>query len=153
MKIVSIAPGTVNCGYAVWEDGKFTSFGSYNLLEMVHKKKKTDYPFIVKEFIRQTQLFDKVDVVLIENQMQARMKMIACSLRCFFWGKSVMIAPQSVRRYFKISNSNYKQNKKDSKLFVHTLLPKDQSNKLLKMKKADDVADAIIQLKFYLNKL
>lgn len=153
MKIVSIDPGTVNCGYAVWVDGKFTSFGSYNLLEMVPKKKKTDYPFIVREFIRKTELFKDVDVVLIENQMQARMKMIACSLRCFFWGKSVMIAPQSVRRHFKISNSNYRQNKKDSKMFVHTLVSKDQSKRLLKMKKADDVADAIIQLKFYLNKL
>ena len=26
MKIVSIDPGTVNCGYAVWEDGKYTDF-------------------------------------------------------------------------------------------------------------------------------
>lgn len=153
MKIVSIDPGTVNCGYAVWVDGKFTSFGSYNLLEMVPKKKKTDYPFIVREFIRKTELFKDVDVVLIENQMQARMKMIACSLRCFFWGKSVMIAPQSVRRHFKISNGDYRKNKKDSKQLVHKFLTSEQSKKVQDSKKQDDIADAVIQLKFYLNKL
>ena len=152
MKIVSIDPGTVNCGYAVWENGKYIDFGSYNLLEMVHKKKKTDYPYIVSEFIKKTQLFHGADIVLIENQMQARMKMIACSLRCFFWGKSVMIAPQSVRKHFKISNGNYRQNKKDSKKFVHNLISKKQSKKILASRKADDIADAIIQLQYYMDK-
>ena len=153
MKIVSIDPGTVNCGYAVWEDGKYTDFGSYNLLEMVPKKKRTDYPYIVKEFISKTDLFRGLDVLLIENQMQARMKMIACALRCFFWGKSVMIAPQSVRKHFKISNGNYRKNKNDSKEFVHTILNDKQGKKLLQHKKKDDVAVAVIQLQFYLNKL
>lgn len=153
MRIVSIDPGTVNCGYAVWEDGKFIDFGSYNLLEMVPKNKKTDYPFVVKTFIEKTQLFKGADKVLIENQMQARMKMIACSLRCFFWGRSVMIAPQSVRRHFKISNGDYRKNKTDSKAFVHTLLTNGQSKKIIQSKKQDDIADAVIQLQFYLNKL
>ena len=152
MRIVSIDPGTVNCGYAVWENGKYVDFGSYNLLEMVPKNKKTDYPFIVKTFIEKTGLFEKADVVLIENQMQARMKMIACSLRCFFWGKSVPIAPQSVQRYFKISNSNYRQNKKDSKAFVHKFLSTEQSNKVRESKKQDDISDAVIQLQYYVEK-
>ena len=152
MRIVSIDPGTVNCGYAVWEDGKYIDFGSYNLLEMVHKKKKTDYPYIVSEFIKKTQLFHGADVVLIENQMQARMKMIACSLRCFFWGKSVPISPLAVRKYFKISNGNYRQNKKDSKAFVHRFLSKEQSKKVKASKKSDDLSDAVIQLQYYIEK-
>lgn len=152
MKIVSIDPGTVNCGYAVWINGKITSFGSYNLLEMVKKAKKTDYPFIVKSFIEKTDLFNDVDVVLIENQMQARMKMIACSLRCFFWGKSVPISPLAVRKAFGISNGNYKKNKNDSKSLVHTLISKEQSKQLKLSKKQDDAADAIIQIFYYLKK-
>ena len=149
MRIVSIDPGTVNCGYAVWEDGKFVDFGSHNLLEMVKKSKRTDYPYIVSVFIQKTGLFKGADVVLVENQMQARMKMIACSLRCFFWNKAVMIAPQSVRRYFKISHSDYKKNKNASKEFVHKFLSAEQSKTVLNSKKSDDLADAVIQLQYY----
>lgn len=149
MRIVSIDPGTVNCGYAVWEDGKFVDFGSHNLLEMVKKSKRTDYPYIVSVFIQKTGLFKGADVVLVENQMQARMKMIACSLRCFFWNKAVMIAPQSVRRHFKISHSDYKKNKNASKEFVHKFLTAEQSKKVRATTKADDISDAVIQLQYY----
>tara|TARA_B100000674_G_scaffold311502_1_gene258944 strand:+ start:5753 stop:6220 length:468 start_codon:yes stop_codon:yes gene_type:complete len=152
MRVVSIDPGTVNCGYAVWENGKFIKFGSYNLLSMVDKKKKTDYPFIARTFADKTKLFQGADVILIENQMQARMKMIACALRCFFWEQAVPISPLAVRKHFKISNGNYRQNKKDSKSFVHSLLTSTQSKQLMGNKKQDDVADAIIQLKYYLDK-
>ena len=152
MRIVSIDPGTVNCGYAVWEDGKYIDFGSYNLLEMVHKKKKTDYPYIVSEFIKKTQLFHGADVVLIENQMQARMKMIACSLRCFFWGKSHMVAPLSVRKYFNISTGVYKKNKKASIELAPKYLNKEQLKIFMSHKKKDDCADAILQGLYFIKK-
>jgi RNase H-fold protein (predicted Holliday junction resolvase) len=152
MKVVSIDPGTKNLGFAVWEDGKFTEFGSYNILEMVQKKHRTDYSYVVKAFVEKTQLFKNADVVLVEHQMQARMKMIACSIRCFFWEKSKMISPLAVRKHFKISNGVYKKNKSDSKIFVHRLLTKQQSEEIVKSKKHDDIADALIQLQFYLEK-
>ncbi len=152
MKVVSIDPGTVNLGYAVWIDGSFTDFGSYNILEMVKKKHRTDYSYVVKTFMEKTQLFKDADVILVEHQMQARMKMIACSIRCFFWGKCKMISPLAVRKHFKISNGDYKKNKSDSKQFVHRLLTKEQSEEIVKSKKHDDIADALIQLKYYLDK-
>tara|TARA_B100000519_G_C14170000_1_gene403400 strand:- start:560 stop:1036 length:477 start_codon:yes stop_codon:yes gene_type:complete len=152
MRIVSIDPGTVNCGYAVWENGKFIKFGSYNLLAMVNKKKKTDYPFIVRTFADKTKLFEGADIILIENQMQARMKMIACALRCFYWDVSVPISPLAVRKHFKISNGNYRKNKKDSKVFVHKILTKEQGKHVLKSKKQDDICDAVIQLQYYVEK-
>jgi len=152
MRIVSIDPGTVNCGYAVWENGKYIKFGSHNLLAMVDKKKQTDYPYIARVFADKTKLFQGADIILIENQMQARMKLIACSLRCFFWDVSVPISPLAVRKYFKISNGNYKKNKKDSKEFVHKILTKEQGKQVLKSKKKDDLADAVIQLQYYIEK-
>jgi Holliday junction resolvasome RuvABC endonuclease subunit len=152
MRIVSIDPGTVNCGYAVWENGKYIQFGSHNLLAMVDKKKQTDYPYIARVFADKTKLFEGADIILIENQMQARMKLIACSLRCFFWDVSVPISPLAVRKYFKISNGNYRKNKKDSKEFVHKILTKEQGKQVLKSKKKDDLADAVIQLQYYIEK-
>jgi hypothetical protein len=152
MKIVSIDPGTRNCGYAVWNNGNLTDFGSYDLFELVPKSKKTDYPLMAKAFVQKSGIFENVDVVLIENQMQARMKMLACAWRCFFWGKSVAVSPLSVRKFFKISNGDYKKNKSDSKIFVGKFLNKSQLKKLMTHKKRDDVADAVIQLFWYLKK-
>tara|TARA_B100001027_G_C16234299_1_gene316264 strand:- start:258 stop:725 length:468 start_codon:yes stop_codon:yes gene_type:complete len=152
MRIVSIDPGTVNCGYAIWENGKYVDFGSYNLLSMVNKKKKTDYPYIVHVFAKKTKLFEGADVILIENQMQARMKMIACAIRCFYWQKSVAISPLAVRKHFNISNGDYRKNKKDSKLFVHKIITKEQGKHILQSKKQDDICDAVIQLQYYINK-
>ena len=86
-----------------------------------------------------------VDIVLIERQMQSRMKMIACALRCFFWGKSHMVAPLSVRKHFKISTGVYKNNKKASIALAPTFLTPAQLEKFNKHKKKDDCADAILQ--------
>jgi RNase H-fold protein (predicted Holliday junction resolvase) len=150
MKIVSIDPGTVNLGYAVYEDGKLTQFGSLNILV---KKYKTDYPMLVHLMLaNHPKIFENLDIILIENQMQAKMKMIACALRCFYWGKSVPISPKAVRNHFKISNSNYRMNKKASIQKVKDFLTKTQISAISNHKKMDDIADAVIQLQYYLSK-
>ena len=148
MKVVSIDPGTKNLGFAVWEDGKFTGFGSYNILEMVKKKHRTDYSYVVKAFVEKTQLFKDADVILVEHQMQARMKMIACSIRCFFWGKCKMVSPLAVRKHFKISNGLNKRNKSDSKKFVNGQLPKDKGEEIVNSKKKEEMQNHHIKLQF-----
>ena len=152
MKIVSIDTGTRNSGVCVWENGTITHFASYDLFEFVTKKELTDYPTMAKNFVDRSGLFENVDVVLVENQIQARMKMLACAWRCFFWGKSVRVSPLAVRNYFKISTSDYRKNKASSKAFVHKFLNPEQSKQLLTNKKKDDIADAVIQLYWYLKK-
>ena len=150
MKIVSIDPGTVNLGYAVYEDGMITSFGSLNIIV---KKHKTDYPMLVHIMIaNHPKIFENLDIILIENQMQAKMKMIACALRCFYWDKSIPVSPKAVRNFFKISNSNYRMNKKASIEKVKQFLTKDQITAISSHKKMDDIADAVIQLHYYLCK-
>ena len=85
---------------------KLIDFDSICIWDLVPKKKRTDYPYIARILVDKTNIFDGVDCVLIERQMQARMKMIACALRCFFWEKSHMVAPLSVRKYFKINRGS-----------------------------------------------
>jgi len=152
MKIISIDPGTRNCGVCVWEDGAITHFGSYDLFDFVSKSKRTDYPLMARNFVDRTDLFDGVDMVLVEDQIQARMKMLACSWRCFFWDKSQRVSPLAVRNYFKIGHGNYKKNKASSKEFVLQFLSKSQCKELDKHRKKDDIADAVIQLFWYLKK-
>lgn len=153
MKIVSIDPGTRNLGYAVWDNGKLTDFGSLDLFKYVKKKKQTDYPFMVNVMVAaEARIFNNVDVLLIENQMQARMKMVACALRCFFWKAAVPISPKSVRSYLKISCCNYRANKKASIHYLSNILSKSDMKKVSTHKKKDDVADAVVQLYYYIKK-
>ena len=145
MRIVSIDPGLRNFGYAIIQDGKLIDFDSVCIWDLVPKNKRSDYPYIARVLVDKTDIFNGADVVLIERQMQSRMKMVACALRCFFWEKSRMIAPLSVRKHFGISTGVYKDNKKASKDFVLRFLDEEQTKKYMKSKKRDDMADAIIQ--------
>ena len=76
--------------------------------------------------------------------MVSKFKMIACALRCFFWGKSHMVAPLSVRKYFKISTGVYKTNKKASIELVPKFLNEEQLKKFKCHKKKDDIADSVL---------
>jgi RNase H-fold protein (predicted Holliday junction resolvase) len=152
MKIVSIDPGTRNCGVCVYENGELTHFASYDLFEYVSKKQLTDYPTMARNFVDRSGLFENVDVVLIENQMQARMKMLACAWRCFFWGKSVRISPLAVHNHFKSGHGKYSKNKKAAIQLVGRFLNEKQKKMLFSNKKKDDCADSIIQLHYYLEK-
>ena len=145
MKIVSIDVGLRNFGYAIIEDNKLIDFDSICIWDLVPKDKRKDYPYIARVLVDKTNIFDGVDCVLIERQMQARMKMIACALRCFFWEKSHMVAPLSVRKYFKISTGVYKQNKKASIELAPKYLNDEQLKKFKSHKKKDDCADAVLQ--------
>jgi RNase H-fold protein (predicted Holliday junction resolvase) len=151
MKIVAIDPGTRNMGLAVFEDNKLTHFDSYDLFEYVTKKKRTDYSYVVHEFIKKSpQIFNNVDVLLIENQMKAKFKVIAHSFRCFFFQQAIKVSPLAVRKKFKISTSNYKKNKKASIKFVQQFLSKTQLKRFETHKKKDDLSDAIIMIHWYL---
>lgn len=149
MRVVSIDVGLRNFGYAIIDNGSLIDFDSICIWDLVPKTKRTDYPYIARVLVDNTDIFKDADVILIERQMQARMKMIACALRCFFWEKSKMIAPLSVRKYFKISTGVYKENKKASKNFVERFLDHSQTEKYKSSKKQDDMADAIIQGMYY----
>ncbi len=150
MRVVSIDPGLRNFGYAIIENGQLIDFDSICIWDYVPKKKRTDYPYIARMLVEHSNIFEGAEVILIERQMQARMKMIACALRCFFWDKSHMIAPLSVRKYFGISMGVYKENKKASKEFVLKYLTPKQKEKYMGSKKRDDMADAILQGMFFI---
>lgn len=151
-KIIAIDPGTVNLSYAIMENEEIVDFGIVNLLHLVVKKKQTDYPYMVKAWIDNTKVFDRVDKVVIENQMQARMKMVACAIRCFFFDKAIMVSPKAVRNRFNISHSDYRKNKKASISFIGPYLKGELKKRFENTKKKDDIADACIMCFFALNK-
>jgi Holliday junction resolvasome RuvABC endonuclease subunit len=152
MRVVSIDPGLRNFGYAIVQDDKLIAFDSICIWDLVPKKKRTDYPYIARVLVENTDIFKNADVILIERQMQARMKMIACALRCFFWDMSRMVAPLSVRKYFKISTGVYKDNKKASIALVPKFLDEQQMKRFMTHKKKDDIADAVLMAMYFIKK-
>ena len=152
MRVVSIDPGLRNFGYAIVQDDKLIAFDSICIWDLVPKKKRTDYPYIARVLVEHTDIFQGADIVLIERQMQSRMKMIACALRCFFWDKSRMVAPLSVRKHFNISTGVYKNNKKASIALVPTFFNEKQLKRFMTHKKKDDIADAVLMAMYFIKK-
>lgn len=150
MIVVAIDPGLRNLGWSVYDTRKeiFLNFGRYDLLEGQPKKMHTKYAFLVKCFVDASKaVFDVADAVCIEIQMTAKFKVITTAFQCFFWNKSHLVSPKSVRHYFQISTGNYAKNKKASIAIIPTLTIPTKNKKLFETfdtKKRDDVADAML---------
>lgn len=155
MKIVSIDIGTRNLGLAIYKNGNLTNFNCYCLFDYVKKKKeRTDYTLMTHNFIQaHPEIFKDMDYILLENQIQARMKVIQTSFRCFFYKKAVKISPLAVHNHFKSGKGKHSKNKKAAIKLVERFLSGSQMAKLKKHKKKDDCADAIIQIYYYLDKI
>ena len=68
MKIVGVDPGKRHLGVAIYEDSKLTHFDSYDLYEYVKKSKRTDYSYVIHQFIEKSpQIFENMDVLLISH--------------------------------------------------------------------------------------
>ncbi len=155
MKIVSIDIGTRNLGLAIFKNGNLTNFNCYCLFDYVKKKKeRTDYTLMTYNFIQaHTEIFKDMDYLLLENQIQSRMRVIQTSFRCFFYKKAVKISPLAVHNHFKSGKGKHSKNKKAAIKLVERFLSGSQMAKLKKHKKKDDCADAIIQIYYYLDKM
>jgi hypothetical protein len=146
----------VSLGYSIWNK-HVVSFGVCNVRSMVPKKHQKDYCILARTFIdRRRDIFQDVDVVLIERQLRADMKQFATALRAFLWSsaKVLLVSPIVVKRFFNISMGKYYLNKKASvAMFSQTVSAKSlQDFNLFKMKQKTDIADAFLQLRWYLFK-
>ena len=158
MKVLSIDIGLVSLGWSTWDSLKGNvRFGICNVRDAVPKKSRKDYCLIAKTFIdERPDLFKDTQVVLLERQMQAGMKQFTTALRAFLWHRTkvYLVSPIVVKRYFGSSPGNYKANKQASvALFVK--MASTASNRLfaqLKKKQQTDVADAHLQMFWYLYK-
>ena len=155
MKIVSIDIGTRNLGLAIYKNGNLTNFNCYCLFDYAKKKKeRTDYTLLTYNFIQaHPNIFKDMDYLLLENQIQSRMRVIQTSFRCFFYKKAVKISPLAVHNHFKSGKGKHSKNKKAAIKLVERFLSGSQMEKLKKHKKKDDCADAIIQIYYYLDKM
>jgi hypothetical protein len=153
MIIFAIDPGVRNMGYSCYDTSKraFITFGKWDMHEGVKRVEKTKYALLTKRFCdAMSGLLKMADVILIEAQMQAKMKMVQTAVQCFYWDKSHVIGPLAVRKFFGISMSNYRLNKKTSVELAPLLIRTKKEKALMDtFKKKDDVADAIILARYW----
>lgn len=155
MKIVAIDPGTRNLGLVVYENKKLTHFGCYDLFDYAkQKKERTDYALLTYNFIKaHPTIFQHMDKILIEVQMQARMKIICNTFRVMYWDKAIKISPLGVKHFFKIGKGNHRKNKKAAINFVEQFLSSSQFEKIKKHNKFDDICDCVIMVDYYFKKI
>jgi len=153
MIIFAVDPGVKNMGYACYDTERkgFITFGKFDMQTGVKSKEKTKYALLTKRFCDAMDDYLKMaDVVLIEAQMQAKMKMIQTAMQCFYWDKSHVIGPLAVRKFFGISMSNYSKNKRTSVILSGQLIHSIKEKHLMSsFEKKDDVADAIILARYW----
>jgi RNase H-fold protein (predicted Holliday junction resolvase) len=153
MIIFAVDPGVKNMGFACYDTEKraFLTFGNYDMMTGAKRIEKTKYALLTKRFCEaMAGLLEKSDVVVIEAQMQARMKVIQTALQCFYWNKSHVIGPLAVRKFFGISMSNYRLNKKTSVELAPFLIRTANEKKMFTtFNKKDDVSDAIILARYW----
>jgi hypothetical protein len=154
MKIVAVDPGTRNLGLVVYENEKLTLFGCYDLFDYAKKKKeRTDYALMTHNFVAaHPEIFNGMDKLLIEVQMQARMKLICNTLRVMHWNKAIKISPLGVKNFFKIGKGNHRKNKKAGIKFVQNFLSSSQFEKIKKHTKFDDICDCVIMIRYYIER-
>ena len=115
------------------EKNGFITFGKFDMQTGVKSMDKTKYALLTKRFCDAMDDYLKMaDVVLIEAQMQAKMKMIQTAMQCFYWEKSHVIGPLAVRKFFGISMSNYAKNKKTSVILSGQLIHSIKEKNLMK---------------------
>lgn len=161
MKLIGIDVGLVNLGLCVFDTEtneicvrKVSLLEPKNRIKKNHRYKMSNIPLLVKYFMEDhIDVLNKADVVVIENQMRKSMLLIQYSISSFLIASNILVKfidPRSVRRFYNISTSNYRQNKLESVRFAPTLLTVKQREKIAlhKYSKKDDVCEAII-LVFY----
>jgi len=148
MLILSIDVGIRNFGTSVYDTEK-EEFVLFNVQDL---KKIKDTVALMREMTSK-EPFTSVDVILVERQMRAIMKTMATSIRAFHFEKTVMITPQSVKRFFKSSGGCHSKNKKAAVELARTFLNEKNLALFETLKKKDDIADCIIQTMYYLKRL
>ena len=79
MIIFAVDPGVKNMGYACYDTERngFITFGKFDMQTGVKSREKTKYALLTKRFCDAMDDYLRMsDVILIEAQMQAKMKMM-----------------------------------------------------------------------------
>ena len=145
MYILSVDIGIRNFAFTMYS----TVEEKFILFRLLDLGKVKDYVAKMRE-LSGTDPFQSADVILVERQMRSCMKTMAVSLRAFNYEKTVMVAPQSIKRHFKTAMKKHHKNKKAGVVVARKYLDAQKLEQFEKMKKKDDIADCVLQTVWYI---
>lgn len=145
MLILSVDIGIRNFAFTVYctIESRFLNF---RVLDLGSVK---DYVARMRE-LSSTEPFMMADVILVERQMRSCMRTMAVSLRAFNYDKTVMVAPQSIKRHFKTAMRQHSKNKKAGIEVARKYLSANMLERFEKLSKKDDIADCVLQTIWYI---
>ena len=144
MKTLGLDPGSVNLGYCIVQDGYILRAGVATL------DRKAPFFSELKHFARYLKKYGPFDAVLIERQMRAKFKVCQTHLLHLFAPVSIIVAPQSIKRYFMFSGmKSYKQRKLRAIELTKNLCRENKQMELFEKcvrgrDKLDDICDAFL---------
>lgn len=149
MKVLAFDPGLKNLGFALVNNGKLVRFGVMNVQEGVDKKYHKNYSYLMHRISR-SRMFRTADVIIVERQMNQKMRCIATALICFAWPRGILVSPRSVKIHHGISMRNYRKNKAASVQRAPEYMSKRSRARYRSLKhKKDDIADAVMMAMWY----
>ena len=145
MRVLSVDIGVRNFAFTVY----CTIESKFLLFRLIDLGKVKDYVAKMRE-LSSTEPFVTADVLLVERQMRSCMKTMAVSLRAFNYEKTVMVAPQSIKRHFQTAMKKHSKNKKAGIEVARRYLSASKLEEFERFKKKDDIADCVLQTIWYL---
>ena len=136
--------GTLEAGVYFWANEPLAS----TAYKPMHNVK------YVHEFIHAHEsLFDRADLIIIERQMRANMRIIEAVIHSRFFDKCKVVHARTVKGAFGLGRGNYALNKKAAVDFVeaHLAVHGEAHARTLfaQSKKRDDLADAYVMALFF----
>ena len=142
--MTAVDVGERNFACASWSESK--GYHDFTVIDL--KPLKGDAATKMK-LLQDRGMFDACSALLVERQMRSKFKEMATSLRCFNWGKTTLVAPQSVKRVFGTTTKRHATNKKAHVELAQRLLSAQERRRLNSYKKKDDLADCVAMIAWY----
>ena len=143
-RVLSVDIGERNFAYCAWSAAR-----GFHEMQVVDLRQIKGDSATRMRTLQERGVFDECDVVLVERQMRSKFKEMATAIRCFNWDKTVLVAPQSVKRAFKTGTGKHATNKKAHVALARSFLSEEETAKFDAFRKKDDVADTIVQVMWY----
>lgn len=156
MYCCGIDPGLRNFALCIVQDEPFeiVYLERVNLFDVDGRAASLDNKltthFCNEYFKRHENVFRKVGVTVVENQMQRSMLAVQYSIETLFqrWGSAISIHPSTVKAYFGTRKNEYGANKRAAIERCQTILDGENLKRFNEyaadQTKADDVADAVL---------
>jgi hypothetical protein len=148
MLVVAIDVDIKNLSYCALRDGAIVEWANVSLVEGTYRP--SDSVHYVKRFTEvHAALLDAADLIVVEKQMRANMRIIASVLHALYYDKYKAVHARSVKARFGLSRPSYRLNKRAAVDWVlDNLQDANWFVRFQESPKKDDLADSYLMALF-----